>query len=94
MYIFLTNSILDLRLIVFILLSNLVYTQGKNTIKDILVNNDYDTGSFYVGATIQHNMLQRSNVTELFLSEFTYMTPANSFKQTAIHPRPGVWNWN
>lgn len=25
--------------------------------------------------------------------EFNYVTPENDFKQSAIHPKPGVWNW-
>lgn len=25
--------------------------------------------------------------------EFQSITPANAFKQTSIHPEPGVWNW-
>ena len=33
------------------------------------------------------------NKTELFLKEFNYTTPENSFKQTIVHPEPGVWNW-
>ena len=93
MYIFLTNSVLNLRVIVFILLSNLIFTQTKNSIKNILIDKEYDSKSFFVGATIGHGELLRPNITQLFLSEFTYLTPANSFKQTAIHPRPGVWNW-
>ena len=60
---------------------------------NILVDKEYDSKSFFVGATIGHGDLLRPNITQLFLSEFTYLTPANSFKQTAIHPRPGVWNW-
>jgi GH35 family endo-1,4-beta-xylanase len=80
-------------LIFFLLINNLIFTQSKNSIKNILVKNNYDNESFFVGATIGHDMLSRANITNLFLSEFTYLTPANSFKQTAIHPRPGVWNW-
>lgn len=25
--------------------------------------------------------------------EFQFITPANAFKQTAVHPEPGKWNW-
>ncbi len=25
--------------------------------------------------------------------EFDYVTPENDFKQSTIHPQPGVWNW-
>ena len=79
--------------IFFLILSNLIFTQSKNSIKNILIDKEYDSKSFFVGATIGHGELSKPSVTNLFLSEFTYLTPANSFKQTAIHPRPGVWNW-
>jgi len=26
--------------------------------------------------------------------EFGYVTPTNEFKQSAVHPEPGVWKWN
>ena len=74
--------------IFFLILSNLIFTQSKNSIKNILIDKEYDSKSFFVGATIGHGELSKPNVTNLFLSEFTYLTPANSFKQTAIHPRP------
>ena len=57
MYIFLTNSVLNLRVIVFILLSNLIFTQTKNSIKNILIDKEYDSKSFFVGATIGHGDL-------------------------------------
>jgi hypothetical protein len=82
MYIFLTYSVLNLRVIVFILLSNLIFTQTKNSIKNILIDKEYDSKSFFVGATIGHGDLLRPNITQLFLSEFTYLTPANSFKKS------------
>ena len=66
MYIFLTNSVLNLRLIVFILLSNLIFTQTKNSIKNILIDKKYDSKSFFVGATIGHGELFRPNITQLF----------------------------
>ncbi len=25
--------------------------------------------------------------------EFSYVTPENDFKQSVIHPQPGIWNW-
>jgi hypothetical protein len=49
MYIFLTYSVLNLRVIVFILLSNLIFTQTKNSIKNILIDKEYDSKSFFVG---------------------------------------------
>ena len=68
MYIFLTYSVLNLRVIVFILLSNLIFTQTKNSIKNILIDKEYDSKSFFVGATIGHGELSRPNITQLFLS--------------------------
>ena len=45
-----------------------------------------------VGATLNHNELNTIKE-ELFLKDFKYLTPANSAKQTKIHPTPEVWNW-
>ena len=45
-----------------------------------------------VGATLNHNELNTIKE-ELFLKDFKYLTPANSAKQTKIHPTPKVWNW-
>ena len=30
---------------------------------------------------------------EILNREFAYVTPGNDFKQTAIHPKPGIWKW-
>jgi len=48
--------------------------------------------NFTIGATLNHNELntQKSN---LFLKDFTYLTPANAAKQKAVHPKPNTWNW-
>ena len=48
--------------------------------------------NFTIGATLNHNELntQKSN---LFLKDFTYLTPANAAKQTIVHPKPNTWNW-
>tara|TARA_B110000027_G_scaffold100335_1_gene106164 strand:- start:120 stop:1553 length:1434 start_codon:yes stop_codon:yes gene_type:complete len=45
-----------------------------------------------VGATLNHNELNTTKE-QLFLKDFKYLTPANSAKQTKIHPTPKVWNW-
>ena len=50
------------------------------------------TGTVVVGATLNHNELNTIKE-ELFLKDFKYLTPANSAKQTKIHPTPKVWNW-
>lgn len=72
-------------------------TDSNNTIvsdgiKDLLVKSGYDTNQVYVGATLNHVQLN-TNVSELFLKEFTYSTPENCAKQNRVHPKPGIWDW-
>ena len=68
------------------------FSQDKYSIKNILLNNQYSTDSFYIGATLNHKQLN-SSVEKLFLNEFNYSTPENCAKQTQIHPEPGTWRW-
>ena len=51
-------------------------------------------GSFplIVGGTISSPLLGTSAET-IINREFQFITPANAFKQTAVHPEPGKWNW-
>lgn len=65
---------------------------SSDGIKDLLVNNGYDTNQVYIGATLNHRQLN-TKVSKLFLEEFTYSTPENCAKQAQIHPKPGVWDW-
>ena len=64
--------------------------QTEESFKKI-VSDNYNS-DFKFGATLNYFQLN-SNVEELFLKEFNYTTPENSFKQTIVHPEPGVWNW-
>ena len=64
--------------------------QTEESFKKIVADN-YNS-DFKFGATLNYFQLN-SNVEELFLKEFNYTTPENSFKQTIVHPEPGVWNW-
>ena len=57
-----------------------------------IVSDNYDTNSFVFGATLNYYQLN-TNVEELFLNEFDYTTPENSFKQTIVHPEPDLWDW-
>ena len=66
--------------------------KSSGGIKDLLVNNGYDSERVYVGATLNHRQLN-TKVSDLFLDEFTYSTPENCAKQARIHPKPGVWDW-
>lgn len=45
-----------------------------------------------IGGTISYPLLGTTAET-IINREFQFITPANSFKQTAIHPEPGKWNW-
>ena len=51
-------------------------------------------GSFplLVGGTISSPLLGTS-AESVINREFRFITPANAFKQTAVHPEPGKWNW-
>jgi GH35 family endo-1,4-beta-xylanase len=51
-------------------------------------------GSFplLIGGTISFPHLGTSAET-ILNREFQFITPANAFKQTAVHPEPGKWNW-
>tara|TARA_B100000989_G_C19518902_1_gene463100 strand:+ start:662 stop:2074 length:1413 start_codon:yes stop_codon:yes gene_type:complete len=66
-------------------------TESDSTFKQ-LVNENYNNSSFVFGATLNYYQLN-SNVEELFLREFDYTTPENSFKQSIVHPEPDEWNW-
>ena len=62
------------------------------TVKDLLIEGEYNLDSFYVGAALNYHQLN-TQVENLFLNEFTYSTPENCAKQSYIHPEPNVWNW-
>ena len=62
-------------------------------IKDLISEKGYYPDQVYIGATLNHRQLN-TNVSDLFLQEFTYSTPENCAKQARIHPKPGVWDWN
>ena len=57
-----------------------------------IVSDNYNNETFVFGATLNYYQLN-TNVEQLFLDEFNYTTPENSFKQTIVHPEPGVWDW-
>ena len=67
-----------------------LFGQDNYSIKNIIT--EYPKDSFFIGGSLNHSELN-SKIEKLFLKEFNYLTPENASKQTAIHPRPGVWNW-
>ena len=80
------------KLIIFFFFTVTCFSQDKYSIKNILKENNYNLDSFYIGATLNHSQIN-TNVSKLFLSEFTYSTPENCSKQAQIHPEPGIWRW-
>lgn len=50
------------------------------------------TAQFIIGATFNYPHLGTA-AEDIFKDDFQVLTPGNAFKQTAVHPRPGVWGW-
>lgn len=48
--------------------------------------------NLYIGMATQHKLLD-SLSGEIADREFGYITPANDFKQSYIHPEPDKWQW-
>ena len=59
-------------------------------IKEIVTN--YYNGNFYIG-TANHGKLIYELSGRIAAREFDYMTPANDFKQSYIHPTYDSWRW-
>jgi endo-1,4-beta-xylanase len=57
-----------------------------------LVSHCYPNGNLVVG-TACHEHYLGTQTEEIINREFSYMTPASDFKQSYIHPEPGVWRW-
>ena len=66
-----------------------------NTQSDIPMKNLVKTPNkkIHIGATLNHHELGGKKE-ELFLKDFTFLTPANAAKQQRVHPKPGVWQWD
>ena len=58
-----------------------------------IVADKYPHHNVYIGGASQSRYW--GTASEVILQrEFSYITPANDFKQTSIHPEPGVWKWD
>ncbi len=57
-----------------------------------LVAEAFPDGNVHIGGTTHHWRLQEKSG-KIVAHEFAYLTPANAFKQTYIHPQPGVYNY-
>ncbi len=58
-------------------------------LKDI-VSTLKPTGHFYLGIA-SHAKLLGTKTEALITREFSYVTPANAFKQSKLHPAPNIW---
>lgn len=57
-----------------------------------IVAEKYPDGNVFIGGTTQGPLL--GTISEDLLNrEFSYITPANDFKQSYIHPEPDKWQW-
>lgn len=57
-----------------------------------LVEEIFPEGNVFIGAT-SHYRLFGSETIDILDREFSYVTPANDFKQTYIHPYPGKYQY-
>jgi endo-1,4-beta-xylanase len=57
-----------------------------------IVAEKFPDGNVFIGGTTGWEKLDRP-VGPILDREFSYITPENDFKQSLVHPRPGVWNW-
>lgn len=58
-----------------------------------IINKNTSKNTLLVGATLNYSELDTKKET-LFLKDFIYLTPANAAKQSIVHPRPNIWEWN
>ena len=80
-------------LLCMVFLFNTIHSQTEDNIRKILEEFKYSPDSFFVGGTL-FNFQLNTEIEKIFLKEFNYLTPANSFKQTVVHPKPDVWKWD
>lgn len=57
-----------------------------------IVAEKFPSGNVFVGATGHQDDITEEKG-EILKNEFSYMTPANDFKQPYVHPEPGHWKW-
>lgn len=65
--------------------------EPSKTIRE-LVAEVFPEGRVYIGSACHHHLLETESATILD-REFSYVTPANDFKQSYIHPEPGKYQY-
>lgn len=69
------------------------FDEGNNEIPiREMVENCYPEGNLIVGSACHEHYLG-TPTEDILDTEFAYVTPANDFKQSYIHPEPGKWEW-
>ncbi|MDA3849680.1 MAG: endo-1,4-beta-xylanase [Spirochaetaceae bacterium] len=66
--------------------------ENGRPLRDIVAEK-YPEGNVYIGGTTGWTK-SRGTLRDILDREFSYITPENDFKQSTIHPSPGVWSWN
>jgi GH35 family endo-1,4-beta-xylanase len=56
-----------------------------------IVADKYPAGNVYIGSASGWGA--RPYVGVISDREFNYVTPENDYKQSTVHPEPGIWNW-
>ncbi|TLX72770.1 endo-1,4-beta-xylanase [Labilibacter sediminis] len=94
-----------MRYLCFVMLSSLICCNTAETEKDIvpgpvepeqtireIVNEVFPEGNVFIGAACHHRLFGTKSF-DILNREFSYVTPANDFKQSYIHPEPGKYRF-
>lgn len=65
--------------------------EAKQPIRD-LVEEVFPDGNVFIGSACHHHLLATQSAVILD-REFSYVTTANDFKQSYIHPEPGIYQY-
>jgi endo-1,4-beta-xylanase len=76
----------------FIFSASLASTQDTTTIRKLVATMSHQD-SLFIGTAIHSSFLGTQTET-IVTREFSYLTPANEFKQSYIHPTPDKWQWS
>lgn len=69
-----------------------VFNKQENKTLRQLVVEKFPKGNVYIGAASHYSLFGTTTI-EILDREFSYVTPANDFKQTYIHPVPGKFQF-
>ena len=65
--------------------------ETEQTIREIVAE-VFPEGNVFIGSACHHNLMETKSG-EILKREFSYVTPANDFKQSYIHPEPGKYQY-